>query len=54
MKTVQEYLGHAEECQRLAKRARTADARKTILKMAETWERLARARKKQLKRSASK
>jgi hypothetical protein len=48
MKTVQDYLDHAEECRALAARARTPEEREMILKMAKTWEELARARKKML------
>lgn len=49
MKAIQEYLQHAAECRELAARARTADDREMILKMAETWEELATNREKMLR-----
>jgi hypothetical protein len=52
MKTINEYRQHAAECQQLAKRARTAEDREMILKMADTWEELARSREKMLETRA--
>jgi len=53
MKTVEDYRQHAIECKALARRARTAEDREMILKMAETWEELATAREKLLKARAT-
>ena len=53
MKSIEEYLRHANECRALASRARTPEERETILKMAATWEDLARWREKTLKTKAS-
>lgn len=52
MKTVQEYRQHAAECRQLAARARTAEDRDMIIKMAETWEELASSREKMLQTRA--
>lgn len=43
MKTVEDYLQHATECERLARRA-PADQRAPILAMANTWRMLAQQR----------
>ena len=44
MKTVAEYLHHAEECMVLSRRAKTPQEREMILEMAATWRRLANER----------
>jgi len=48
VKQVAEYRKHAEECRQLAATATSDFERRTLLEMAETWERLARMRKQQL------
>ncbi len=48
MKAVSEYRQHAAECRKLAKAMPEGDARQQLLKMAETWERLARDRESRL------
>jgi hypothetical protein len=48
MKTMQEYLRHATECDDLARTARTQDEREMIVHMAETWRMLAAQREKLL------
>lgn len=50
MKTVAEYRRHAEECEVLAKRAKTAEEREMIANMAETWRLLADQREKLISR----
>ena len=49
MKTVEEFLRHAEECRVLASHARSPDERTMILNMAATWEELARSREAMIK-----
>ena len=49
MKTVEEFLRHAEECWVLASHARSPDERTMILNMAATWEELARSREAMIK-----
>jgi hypothetical protein len=44
LKKASEYRQHAEECRTLAKGMAEGDAREQLLKMAETWERLAQDR----------
>ena len=46
MKTVQEYLRHAEECEALLHKKMTDEERQAIRHMAETWRMLAERRKK--------
>lgn len=46
MKTVQEYLRHAVECEDLASKAPAPDERKIIVNMARTWRKLASQREK--------
>jgi len=48
MKTVAEYLRHADECDRLARNAVSEEQREMILHMAETWRLLADTRKRVL------
>ena len=48
MKTTQDYLRHAEECDALAKTSVSDEQRQMIVKMAETWRLLAKQRAKQL------
>ena len=51
MNKVSDYLKHAAECRALANRARSAEERVMILKMAVTWEELAEARKLKLQKN---
>lgn len=46
MKTVQDYLRHAEECEMLAGQAASPEQREAILDMAKTWRLLASQREK--------
>jgi hypothetical protein len=46
MKTVQEYLRHAVECDELASQATSPEERKIIVNMAKTWRMLAAQREK--------
>ena len=46
MKTVREYLRHAEECDRLARNAVSEEQRQMILHMADTWRALADTRRR--------
>jgi DNA-binding protein H-NS len=50
MKTVKEYLEHAEECDELARTARSAEERKQIAGMAATWRMLAKNRELKIKK----
>jgi uncharacterized protein Yka (UPF0111/DUF47 family) len=56
MKTVEEYRQHADECRRLAERARTPEDRKALLSIATSWDKLAgdRDRKITKERTAAK
>lgn len=45
MKTVREYLRHAEECDALAQKAMSADQRQMIADMSCTWRMLAEQRR---------
>lgn len=49
MKKMQEYLQHAAECRDMARTAPPAH-RQQLEQMAETWEQLADARKRQLEK----
>ena len=51
MKTVAEYLRHADECDRLARNAVSEEQREMILHMAETWRMLADTRKRMILRN---
>ena len=44
----EDYLKHAKECQALAKRMQSGEQREQLIKMAETWEVLARERNRTL------
>ena len=44
MKTVSEYLRHAEECRALRAQMTTGEQREQLFGMAEVWERLAQDR----------
>lgn len=44
MQTTTEYRQNALDCRALAARARDADERKTLLKMADTWDAIANQR----------
>lgn len=48
MKTVQEYLRHADQCEALTRGDMLPAERQMIHKMAETWRMLAEQRKKNL------
>jgi hypothetical protein len=48
MKTVAEYRKHAEECEALARRAKSAEEREMIANMASTWRLLADQREKMI------
>jgi len=50
MKTVQEYLRHAAECEALAAKANSDEQRKMITDMAATWRMLAEQRKAKLEK----
>ncbi len=50
MKTVQEYLRHAAECEALAAKANSDEQRKMIADMAATWRMLAEQRKAKLEK----
>jgi hypothetical protein len=50
MKKVQDYQARAEQCRQLASRARTAEDRNAMLKMADAWEELARSREAMLEK----
>ena len=47
-RTTAEYLANAEECLRLAKEVRSEAQRDTLLRMAATWEKLAKERQAML------
>jgi hypothetical protein len=49
MKKAEEYRAHAEECRQLATRG-DAKGREQLLKMAETWESLAKDREEDIAR----
>lgn len=49
MRTVAEYLRHAEECEALARKAQSPEQRETILEMAQAWRTLAATREKLLR-----
>ena len=53
MQKVEEYLHHAAECRDMARTALPAH-RHQLEQMAETWEQLAEARKRQLEKSSQK
>jgi len=48
MKTVAEYRRHADECRELARRARSPEEREMILQIAQTWDKLAKARERKI------
>jgi hypothetical protein len=48
MKTVNDYLRHADECEALAKTSISEEQRLMILKMAETWRMLAAQRQRHI------
>jgi hypothetical protein len=50
MKTVRDYLHHAEECDALAAGAKTQQEREMIIHIAETWRMLAETREQQILR----
>ena len=52
MKKIDEYLQHSQECRDMARTAPPAH-RVQLEQMAQTWEQLAAARKRQMEREAS-
>jgi len=48
MKTVRDYLRHAQECEALARKAISEEQREMIKRMADTWRTLAETREKKL------
>ena len=53
MKTVQEYLRHAHECEELARKVTDLEQRRIIAGMAETWRILAAKRQRQVESGAT-
>ncbi len=49
MKKTDEYIQHAKDCRRLAKQMENGEQRDQLIKMAETWEVLARERERTLR-----
>ena len=49
MKAVDEYRRHADECDALARRARSPEEREMIINMAKTWRMLADQREKRVR-----
>ena len=49
MKKTDEYLKHAKDCRGLAKQMESGEQRDQLVKMAETWEVLARERERTLR-----
>jgi hypothetical protein len=49
MKKTDEYLKHAKDCRGLAKQMESGEQRDQLIKMAETWEVLARERERTLR-----
>jgi hypothetical protein len=49
MKKASDYLKHAKDCRALAKQMESGEQRDQLLKMAETWEVLARERARTLR-----
>jgi hypothetical protein len=52
MKTVHEYIRHADECEALAKKTTSPEQREMISRMAETWRMLAEQRRSRLAKKA--
>ena len=50
MKKAEDYLAHGKQCHELAANARDAKTQEMLLKMADTWDALARDRAAQLAR----
>jgi hypothetical protein len=48
MRTITEYRRHAEECRRLARQTAGPADRRALEELAETWERLAKLRERDL------
>jgi hypothetical protein len=48
MRKASEYEAHADECRRMAAQAKNQDQKAQLINMAETWEMLARARRRKL------
>jgi hypothetical protein len=48
MRTLAEYLKHAEECRRLAESMAAPEDKRLLQELAQTWERLARMRQKDI------
>jgi hypothetical protein len=51
MLKINEYLKHAEECEKLARTADTSEHAETLRKMAATWRELAQAREQEIRRN---
>jgi hypothetical protein len=49
MKKAGDYLKHAKDCRALAKQMESGEQRDQLMKMAETWEVLARERERTLR-----
>jgi hypothetical protein len=49
LETVEEYRRRAEDCEQLARKAQTERHRREILKLAETWRKLAADRERQIR-----
>ena len=53
MKTVEEYLRHADECDGLARTATSGEQREQIVTMAATWRMLAEQRRARILKQAA-
>ena len=53
MKTVDEYIRHAEECDSLARKAISSEQREQIVTMAATWRMLAEQRRTRILKQAA-
>jgi hypothetical protein len=53
MRTVAQYRRHAEECEALAKTAKSPEEREMIANMADTWRMLADQRERLIQKRAS-
>jgi hypothetical protein len=53
VKKVEEYLQHAAECRAMAQASGPVQHREQLEQMAQTWEQLAEARRRQIEKSSS-
>jgi hypothetical protein len=53
VKKVEEYLQHAAECRAMAQASSPVQHREQLEQMAQTWEQLAEARRRQIEKSSS-